>query len=298
MTRYNRKVAGSNPAWGVFPACLTSKENAHIIKMLAPKIIHQIWMQGWEHIPDKYEKNLESLHRLNPGFTFKRWDQNTLQAECAKLGQKYLDKFNSFDVLMLKVDFGRYVVLYNYGGISVDLDMFSLKPIETISEINYNEFIVSAAAFPANMISKINNALIITTKNNYILRELIDTILATNNKESDYLTKELYINYTTGPFMFNKVITKYQEALILDNKYFEPCLSVDLSCKVDKASIMDHQHELSWINPIFKSIFTILIFVLRYWWLVATIGILFYFKGSLFISSKQIYKSYITSKRR
>lgn len=260
--------------------------------MRAPKIIHQIWLQGWEQLPEKFHKNVNDLHRLNPDFTFKHWDEKSLQDECAKLGSKYLEKFNSFNVLMLKVEFGRYVVLYNYGGISVDLDMASLKPIQSVPDLDSSDFIVSGAAFPANIISKINNALIITTPKNIILKDLIHTIVKSNTKESDYLTKELYINYTTGPFMFNTVITKYPEAIILDNKYFEPCLSVDLTCSVDTASAMDHQHELSWINPIFKVLFTILIFIMRYWWIFASTGILYFFQKPLAKISKRIIKAY------
>ncbi len=261
--------------------------------MRAPKIIHQIWLQGWENVPDKYRKNIDRLHTLNPDFTFKQWDEKSLQAECAKLGQEYLDKFNSFDLLMLKVEFGRYVVLYNYGGISVDTDMFSLKTIESLPDLDH-DFIVSGSAFPANMVIKTNNALIITTKHNYILKDLIDTIVSSKHKRKDYLTKELYINSTTGPNAFVSIIKKYPEAYILDHKYFEPCLSVDLLCRTKEDSIMDHQHEMSWINPFFKVLFTIIIFFMRNWWILLALPA-FYFRKQIM---KIIYKSWPTSKRR
>lgn len=39
MIQYNREVAGSSPAWGVFPACQTSKENAFLINLIKPHTI-------------------------------------------------------------------------------------------------------------------------------------------------------------------------------------------------------------------------------------------------------------------
>jgi hypothetical protein len=78
-------------------------------------------------------------------------------------------------------------------------------------------------------------------------------ITETDFKESDFLTKELYINATTAPSKFNELIYKNRDdVLILDHKFFEPCFSVDPLCTIDDDSIMDHKHELSWFNGFMK----------------------------------------------
>jgi mannosyltransferase OCH1-like enzyme len=149
------------------------------------------------------------------------------------------------------VDLGRYVVLYNYGGISVDTDMKSLKPIESTPHFNESEsdFIVSYSAFPANLAGWINNALIMCRPHHPILLELITSIADCRRIAEEFSTKELYIDATTSPSKFNGVLYRHlSDIVILDHTFFEPCFSVDPVCRPGPVSIMDHKHELSWFH--------------------------------------------------
>ena len=216
---------------------------------MIPNITHQTWLQGWERLPDKFKHNVSLLDRMNPGFQHMKWDENSLRKECAKFSDAAKRKFDSFPYLIQKVDFGRYMVLYNYGGISVDTDMVSLKPIATTPNFLTRDFIVSSAAFPASMLGWINNALIMCTKHHPILLQLIESILHDNLQESDFSTKELYIDATTSPSKFNAIVKQHlHEILVLDHTYFEPCFSTDPICRPGHLSIMDHKHELSWFH--------------------------------------------------
>ena len=71
------------------------------------------------------------------------WDETSLRDECRKLFPAVLAKFDSLPYLVQKVDFGRLVILYAYGGITVDTDMKSLNAIDTTPKINSAEVIVS-----------------------------------------------------------------------------------------------------------------------------------------------------------
>jgi mannosyltransferase OCH1-like enzyme len=178
-----------------------------------------------------------------------KWDEHTLREECAKISPEVQAKFDSFPYMIQKIDLARYVVLYNYGGISVDTDMKSFKSIKYIPGFEKNDFIVSYVGFPGNIFGILNNALIICKKNHPILHDLIMSITQENLLESDYAKKELYIYTTTGPYKFNSIIKAHTgEALIIDNKYLEPCLSMDPFCKISPDSIMDHKHEVSWMD--------------------------------------------------
>lgn len=221
--------------------------------MSIPLITHQIWMQGWDKLPDKFKINVKNLEEKNPEFKHMKWDEKGLREECAKISVAVLEKFDSFKYIIQKVDLGRYAVLYNYGGISVDTDMASFKPIAGVPGFNTKDFIISYSAFPAYIIGWVNNGLIMCKKNHHILFDLIMNITETNVKESDFVTKELYINATTAPSKFNELVYKNRdEVLILDHKYFEPCFSVDPLCEPGDDSIMDHKHELSWFHGCMK----------------------------------------------
>ena len=215
-----------------------------------PKITHQIWLQGWKSLPPKFKGNVESLRTLNPGYTHMVWDEKTLREECRKLFPAVLARFDSLPYLVQKVDFGRLVVLYTYGGISVDTDMKSLKAIDTTPKIDTAELIISLSAFPSSLLAYTNNAIVLAKPHHPLILELITRMTNLSSKESDFLTKELYISHTTGPVIQNKFFHEHSgEIIFLENKYYEPCFSTDPVCAPSKESIMDHKHEMSWVSP-------------------------------------------------
>jgi len=245
---------------------------------MIPHRTHQIWLQGWANLPDKFKPNVQGLHELNPSFEHLQWDEQSLQKECARVGPAVQAKFDSFPHLIQKVDLGRYVVLYNYGGISVDTDMISLKPIAGTPNFAAHDFIVSSAAFPISLTGLINNALIMCRPQHPILHELIMSIANCQLQAADFASKELFIDATTSPSKFNSILGSHtKEVLVLDYSYFEPCFSVDPLCSPTARSIMDHRHELSWFNGITKWLCQILIVALYIILYVGLPGTVFFF---------------------
>lgn len=234
--------------------------------MLAPPIVHQIWMQGWEKRPHKFEDNIQRLRTMNPEFEFKTWDEEQIAAECEDLGPEFLEKYRSFSHMISRVDYGRYVLLYKYGGISLDLDMKPLHPLRDTPGLAKYDFIVSGSAYPYNKLGLVNNAVLIVKRRHPLLQEFLHKITDKNVSESDYITRDIYIHNTTGPLILNEFIQSHKQAVhVLDNQYFEPCMSVDPYCRVPETAIMDHQHELSWMSASVKQLATWVFYFLYNW---------------------------------
>lgn len=246
--------------------------------MAIPLITHQIWLQGWSKIPPKYAENAKELKALNPEFKHMRWDEDSLRTECEFLGKPYADKFNSFQNFMAKVDFGRYITLYRYGGFSIDTDMKPLAPLKNTPGLSTAEFIVSKLPFPVGLTGYVNNALFIVRPRHPIIKEMLDAIVRSTKTESDYSSKELYIDSETGPSFVNRILEKHKTRIVvIDNEYFEPCYHVDPYCKPTKKSIMDHQHSLSWISPMIQLLFRAVFFILRFGVPLLLLGVTVYF---------------------
>jgi len=235
-------------------------------------------MQGWSELPTKFAENVQLLHTLNPEYEHMQWDDAGLRHQCAALGPDVVAKYDSFQHLIQRVDLGRYVVAYNFGGVTVDVDMKSFKPISATPGLSTSDFIVSKSAFPADLAGFINNALIMVKPQHPLLLKIIREICAFGAKEEDYMTKEMYIGATTGPLAtFYRIIMAHpSEVKIIDSRYFEPCFSVDPICKPDGEAIMDHRHELSWFSGAFKVFVSILIVVLYLMFFLALPGYLLY----------------------
>jgi len=232
--------------------------------METPKITHQIWMQGWRELPEKFHENVEKLHEMNPEYTHMKWDAETLREQCKMFSQECLEKYESFEHLHSKVDFGRYVVLYNYGGISIDTDMAPLRSIKHTPHMNEHDFLISEMSYPANLMGFKNNAVIICAPNNQVLKTGIERIINDKRTPKDFKAKEEYINETTGPIFIGRLVDEHKEKVkILSYKYYEPCSPKDPYCEIQDDSIMDHQHELSWTSSTFKYLMWLFYFVLH-----------------------------------
>ena len=115
--------------------------------MTIPKIIHQIWFQGEEHIPDHLKVYHQSWIDTNPRFEVKVWDESTIQQEVDSFSDNDVkDMYNNYRYMIQKIDLAKYIILYNYGGIYIDMDTKCLQAI-TDDFLGDNDVILSKLSF-------------------------------------------------------------------------------------------------------------------------------------------------------
>jgi inositol phosphorylceramide mannosyltransferase catalytic subunit len=227
-----------------------------------PKIIHQIWYQGRDKIPEKLSKNAELLRSFHPEWKYILWDDKMIK-KFFKNNEKILTTYNNLEYLHQKVDFIRYCILYEIGGVYVDMDVTTLKSMDQLLDEYFEyECLVSNIrlnVFESYIFSKhkecINNGVIVCkAKSNYMLN-LINSIHR-DNKCRRFENKSMCINRTTGPYLFTKIYNQYEfkdNIKVLDWSYFEPCLLGDI-CEVKDNTILIHHHDATWISGMFTKI--------------------------------------------
>lgn len=242
-----------------------------------PRIIHQIWIQGWDKVPAKFDANRAELRRMNPEWRIIEWDETSLRAECAALGPEFLHTFEQLPLLISKVDFGRYVVLYRHGGVSLDLDMVPLKPLTATPDLDNHAIMISKSNFP--LIA--NNAVFFACPQNPFLMKLLLDIANARYTLEDFPSKELYVHTVTGPILVSRMLLSSNDVHTLDAVYFEPCLPVDSTCVVPSQSVMVHRHELSWMSEWMILVSRIFIWTLRYWYIFIIVVLAVVYKAEL-----------------
>lgn len=217
------------------------------------KIIHQIWIQGEEYIPIKYHEYIKEIKRLHPKWEYKFWDDRSIIDLLRKQDNKYIEAYYKLDYLHQKVDFARYVILYLFGGIYIDMDATTLKPIDDILDTNYEMIVckLNLNGFEKMICGSknlVNNGTIISKKGSKVLLEIIDEVIddpSCNSMSRSF--KMICINDTTGPKRFSNIIDKNKELVkILEYEYFEPCLAN--KCNVTDKTYIFHKQERSWIS--------------------------------------------------
>src|SRR6187402_370569 len=96
------------------------------------KIIHQIWFQGKNNIPMSYPNYSDSWIKNNPDYEYVFWDQQKINKLINMYYPQYKEKYNAYTQIINKIDMAKLIILYHYGGIFVDLDSESFKPINKL----------------------------------------------------------------------------------------------------------------------------------------------------------------------
>jgi len=262
---------------------------------MIPKIIHQIWFQGVDNIPSDLLEYHYSWINTHPEYTFIVWDQHMIEKLINTSETWIKELYYSYNKMIQKIDFAKYVILYVYGGIYIDMDIKCLKNLNILLENNtYSAiFSVMPTAFFQQLILLfighslnnliINNGIIFIEKNHPIMLETIKA--AYNQRDTIYkhINNFLYIFYTTGPICLTNGVNNYTKTnpssdniLLLDSSYFENCLSINLdTCVPPEHAIGIHLYKGSWVSleenmliNIYKNsnliLFFIILFIIYY----------------------------------
>lgn len=220
-----------------------------------PKVTHQIWFQGWNNLPEKYIQNVQSLRILNQNWEHMTWDEQSLRAECEKFSSEALTKFDGFNHMIQKIDFGRYVVLYNNGGVSVDCDVESLKPLDRIPGILTENLIISKWSQRSDFESLLchrgvcppgtimfNNATIACSDKHPIMKHFIEFLIENQSHDRDpQWNTEIQTGPTIISYFFNHFL---DEIFILDPEIIEPWGNIT------RRTVLNHKYACSWMHPV------------------------------------------------
>lgn len=244
------------------------------------KNIFICWFQGKSHL-DNYHKsilfneNLKNWQLLNPSWNVYLIDDQQIRDACNTYSKKCLKIYDSFKIMHQKIDFGRYVLLYLYGGIYVDMDMYVLRGLHTskkfnklLDRIKFNKKHILGLSLlnlswyesyiSVGKNSFINNAMMISSQYNPIIEKYINCIMEKSLENS--IDEFNQVNNTTGPRYLNKFVdiylNKFKNVHIeyFPHYYFEPAPTFgDVDIRDETLAI--HKMELSWVPNCYKTPF-------------------------------------------
>jgi mannosyltransferase OCH1-like enzyme len=164
--------------------------------MTIPKHIYQSWYTKDLH--PVIRNNIEKMKKLNPEYL------HTIYTDCEidTFVNEYFpgeiaDCYNKLNIIVAKVDFWRYLILYKYGGIYLDIDSSIEIPLKNLISEN-DEAIITCEKNPGMFVQWA----LIFKKEHPILKKTID-IVVENIKSNKYPND---IMKMTGPGAFTEGI--------------------------------------------------------------------------------------------
>jgi mannosyltransferase OCH1-like enzyme len=80
---------------------------------MIPKIIHQIWTQGCDKIPEKYKSYINGWKSLEKdGYLYKCWDDESIERLIEVFDKSLINIYKYFDLPQQRSDLGRYIIIY------------------------------------------------------------------------------------------------------------------------------------------------------------------------------------------
>lgn len=235
------------------------------------KRIGIVWFQGEQNLHQKkFIENIYNWRILNPEWEVVVVDNEMLRTICKNYSDECLNVYDSFDIMHLKIDFGRYVALWDTFTMYIDMDCYAFRSLD--DSTIFNEFIeksykhkhlLGVSSINTNFFEKwisniyINNAIMISTPKNPMIKSLIDSIITKNIKNTNHsLLICNQINETTGPSMLSRFIdhvrlnmNQYPDSdlHIFPFYVFEPGQHFQ-PFDIRDDTIAIHKYELSWLS--------------------------------------------------
>ena len=191
------------------------------------KNIFQSWHTKGLH--PLVQQKIDYFKHMNSDYSYHLYDDNEMdhfvnlhfQGEIAEC-------YNKLNIIVAKVDFWRYLVLYKYGGIYLDMDSSIEKPLNEFIRPT-DEAIITAEGNPGVYVQWA----LIFSKGHPILKKTIDLIVL-NIKHNSFPNDILKM---TGPYVYTKAIYEIHRELfneeIIHNKINQ---STDMEYKFNNIS--------------------------------------------------------------
>jgi len=197
--------------------------------MQLPKIIHQIWSGVKEPLPERFRVLGETWKEHYPSWEYIFWDNEKMNRFILNSYPQCWDIYNKYPFNVQRWDAIRYLILYKIGGMYVDFDYESIKPLDELLEEKTCCFALEPQSYCFMFKKRImfNNALMFSTPGHPFMKKIIDAVFSENMLKYDTSSKNNCVLNTTGPWtlidLYNNLSSKEKEDIyLIPSKYVTP----------------------------------------------------------------------------
>lgn len=204
---------------------------------MIPKRIFQTWKSKTD-IPENMAHWQSTWKKHNPDYHYELWDDDDNRDFIKTYYPWFLQKYDSYDVMIKRADAVRYFHLYHYGGIYVDMDFECIRNFDDILNIESDViFGRMGNEIEYNHEHNIPNAIMISKQREPFWLFVFHELFNANHLNA--------VEYATGPVILKKALETYSDVIDkgLDFKLFGWYRSfatlINPEFKITKITILD-----------------------------------------------------------
>lgn len=184
--------------------------------MKIPKIIHQTWKN--EQIPQKWVAFQKKVQALHPDWEYKLWTDSDNDIFVKQHFPDFYPIFNALPENVMRADVIRYLIMYQVGGVYLDLDYEMLKPFD----LKDDELVLpkNRSTQSGDKSDSLGNAFLASIPQHDFWKFLIDELQ--NNPPIGKQYED--VESGTGPIFITHIFQKYPNNNIStpEKNYFHP----------------------------------------------------------------------------
>lgn len=208
---------------------------------MIPKIIFQTWKT--HNVPHHWQKCPESIKEFMPDWQHILMNDEENRLFVEKYFPDFLPYYDSFTYPIQKADAIRYMFLYQFGGLYMDLDFEILAPLDNLFSNGSEIFLVCSG----NVASSYTNSFMASKPKCKFWLEVLEEMKKPLPWYA-YISKHWLIMNSTGPLMLSRVVRNTTSVIsLLPRKLIMPCSVCNLDCDTSQAYLKPLQGS-SWIS--------------------------------------------------
>jgi len=176
------------------------------------KVIHQIWLQGEDKLPEKYKKYSMKYKEFNKNWEYKLWNQTSIRKLIEEKYHQLLKIWDNYEFWVMKVDLGKYCILDAYGGILVDMDTEPVGSFDSFLTLtNDKPTVIESFYTIATLLGErlANNHFIYIPYPNHPLTKILLRNACCTSERMFYEFKFYYVVSSIGPLFFAEALREY-----------------------------------------------------------------------------------------
>ena len=213
-----------------------------------PRIIHQVYLGYSGPMPEDWENyhELWKEYAQQNNWEIKLWNLKDCQDLIKESDYpEFLELFNTYKYGVQKADAIRYFILYKYGGIYSDLDVYPNHNIEPMLQMYEQNEDIKALFCTSPQDRTVSNWFMIARPNFRFFLNCISLMSERHSKTK--VNKHFTILWSTGPIMVKNVIAEYQssdEIYIIPREILTSCTFCTKNC--NKFALLTNDQSGTW----------------------------------------------------
>lgn len=186
---------------------LNPKYNKEEEDYKVPPIIHHVMINWNKPIPETWKQAADACKQIHPDYVFMDWDDESAESFIREEHPDFYSTWVNYKYPIQRADSLRYLLLYTYGGIYLDMDLQCRRSLDPLRKFNF----VSPEANPVG----ITNAFMISSPKNEFMKSLVKDLA---NFDHWYFIPYGTVMFSTGCMFTSAKYTLWSNKILDDIK--------------------------------------------------------------------------------